>query len=75
VVLVALQVVEAPMMRVARWVDAYVPDPELSPNPVIAIVARPDLRADVHDRSSTRLGICYILFFVTCGRPYGGRNL
>jgi hypothetical protein len=29
-----------------------VPHPELSPDPVIAVVARPDLRPDIHDRSS-----------------------
>jgi hypothetical protein len=52
VLLLAAQIVEAPIMRIARRVDTDMPDSELRPDPVIAIVPWPDLCADIHDHSS-----------------------
>jgi hypothetical protein len=50
------------MVRIARRVDADMFDAELGPDPVIAIVARPDLGPDIHDRSSLPgEGACYTL--------------
>ncbi len=43
-----VQVVQAPVVRIARRVDADMPDAELGPDTVIAVVAWPDLRANVH---------------------------
>jgi hypothetical protein len=48
----AIEVVEAPMMRVAGRVDADMGDAELRPHPIVGIVARPDLGPDMHDRFS-----------------------
>jgi hypothetical protein len=52
VIAVAAQVVEAPVMRIARRVDADMGDAELGPDPVVAVVARLELRSDMHQRCS-----------------------
>ena len=46
---VALQIVEAPVVRVAGRVDADMGDAELGPDPIVGIVPRPDLRSHIHD--------------------------
>src|SRR6202043_3199366 len=43
-----VQIIEAPMVRIAGRVDAEMRNPELRPDLVVGIVARPDLRPDVH---------------------------
>jgi hypothetical protein len=63
VVLVTLQIVEAPVMRIAGRVDAKVSDAELGPDFVIAVVARPDLCSYMHELFSLSLTACYTFFF------------
>jgi hypothetical protein len=44
------QLIQAPVMRIARRIDADMGDAKLRPHAVILVVARPDLRADIHPR-------------------------
>ena len=50
----ALDIVAAPIVRVARRIDADMGDAELRPDPIIVVVARRDLGPDMHKGSYRR---------------------
>ena len=48
VLALAVQIVEAPVVRIARRIDADMGDAELRPDAIVAVVARPDLGSEIH---------------------------
>ena len=52
VLAMATEIVEAPMMRVARGIDTDMGDPELGPDAIVGIIPGSDLRSEMHHRSS-----------------------
>ena len=44
----ALQIIQTPVMRIAWRIDADMRDAELRPDPIVAVVTRPDLCPDIY---------------------------
>jgi hypothetical protein len=54
VIFMPAQFVEAPVMRVTRRIHTDMGDTKLGPNPIVGVIARLDLCADIHRSAPSR---------------------